>query len=65
MSVDEPFGRQPEPVKVHISGKREDVLYWFNQLMNRAEFKGDMTQPDTVRDANSMSFTIYPRAVND
>lgn len=62
---DEPFGRQPKPVKVTLHGDREDVLYWFYQLRNRAEFKGDVAQSDTTKDFNTVGFTIYPRAVNE
>lgn len=57
---DEPFGRQPKPVKVTLDGEHEDVVYWARILSQRAEFKGDMVQ---FKHANI--FTIYPRAVND
>lgn len=65
MSVDEPFGRQPKPVTVVIHGEREDTQMWLRDLMRLAEFKGDMVQVQTVRDMNTTSFKIYPRAVND
>lgn len=56
----EPFGRQPQPVKVTLDGESVDVEYWARILAQRAEFKGDMVQ---FKHANI--FTIYPRAVND
>lgn len=58
--IDEPFGRQPKPVEVILSGHPFDVEYWKRQLMLRAGYKGDIAQstgPDR--------FKIYPRAVND
>lgn len=58
--MDEPFGRQPQPVTVTIEGEWPDINYWLRQLSNRAEFKGDMVQSISVN-----SFKIYPRAVND
>jgi hypothetical protein len=58
--VDEPFGRQPQPVTVTLIGDTADVMYWIRQLGLRAEFKGD-----SVIYSGSNSFTIYPRAVND
>lgn len=58
---DEPFGRQPEPVKITLSGDPRDCEYWLYQLMRRAEFKGDLA----VRHTPSFVFTIYPRANND
>lgn len=57
---DEPFGRQPKPVVVSFSGEQVDIDYWLPHLKRRAEFKGDMTQQN-----GPLSFTIYPRAVND
>lgn len=57
---DEPFGRQPLPVKVTIEGDEIDVLYWMRDFMRRAGFKGDMVQQNLHN-----SFMIYPRAVND
>lgn len=59
--ADEPFGRQPQPVHVAITGSEQiDVNYWMNQLMQRAEFKGD-----SVQKGAGNTFHIYPRAVND
>lgn len=57
---DEPFGRQPQPVRVMLIGESIDVDYWLRVLMQRAEFKGDLTQS-----VGSATFVIYPRAVND
>lgn len=56
---DEPFGRQPEPVKVLFEGDSRDVAYYTQILMKAAGFKGDMVQKTEA------GFTIYPRAVND
>ncbi len=62
---DDPFGRQPEPVIVVIHGAREDILYWYDQLKRRAEFKGDVTQAENTGMFSAIAFKIYPRAVND
>lgn len=63
----EPFGRQPRPVTVTLSGEKEDVEYWRRELKRRAEFKGDMTQDfaPALAPGAPVGFTIYPRAVND
>lgn len=58
--MNEPFGRQPEPVRVLLTGDQQDVTYWKRELMRKAEFKGDLAQS-----TSPVSFTIYPRAVND
>ena len=55
----EPFGRQPKPVMVQITGEPEDIDYWMRELARRAGFKGDNVE------VFSNTFTIYPRAVND
>lgn len=64
-----PFGRQPMPVKVVITGETEDVMYWSRELARRAEFKGDMVQLGVGRHEagkpSTKEFTIFPRAVND
>lgn len=57
---DEPFGRQPQPVSVLLTGDILDVDYWMRQFMQRAEFKGDVAQK-----RDNFSFVVYPRAVND
>jgi len=56
---DEPFGRQPKPVKVTLQGERIDVDHYISRLIRAADSHGEMI----VR--NGTSFTIYPRAVND
>jgi hypothetical protein len=61
---DEPFGRQPKPVTVTVAGEHPDTTYWANILKARAEFKGDDTNWITSS-GDSLSFRIYPRAVND
>ena len=59
--TDEPFGRQPKPVTVAITGDDpRDVAYWVRELSKRAEFKGD-----TAQRIHPSSFIIHPRAVND
>lgn len=67
--TDEPFGRQPKPVKVTITGENAaDVLDWIRHLSRAAEYKGDNVQMGTGHHYLSEStkeFTIYPRAVND
>ncbi len=57
---DEPFGRQPMPVTVTITGDQRDVDYWFQALYGRAESHGD-----TAQRLSDSQFRIYPRAVND
>lgn len=66
---DEPFGRQPKPIKVRVTGENAyDVITWARLLATRAEFKGDQVQLGPgwhdVCDSTK-EFTIYPRAVND
>lgn len=64
MSENEPFGRQPQPVKIRITGEQTDVDYWLRQFRHRAEFKGDLVQ--TLNNGGGAAeFSIFPRAVND
>lgn len=58
---DEPFGRQPMPVTVIMTGNPIDVEYYRNQIISRIE--GGSYDVCTVADHNT--FTIHPRAVND
>lgn len=58
--IDEPFGRQPKPVKVTLDGESIDVEFWARHIKRACEFKGDLVE---FKHANI--FTIYPRAVND
>jgi hypothetical protein len=63
---DEPFGRQPRPVTITISGTDDrDIEPWVTRLKRGCEYKGDDTSQ--VRRVKNVSaeFTIYPRAVND
>lgn len=61
---DEPFGRQPKPVKVTLEGDPIDIAFWMRHLIRVAQYKGDQIHlPFMPRDKDS--FTIYPRAVND
>jgi hypothetical protein len=57
---DELFSRQPGIVVVTLLGDQRDIDYWLRELMNRAEFKGDVASRTSIN-----SFSIYPRAVND
>ena len=63
--TDEPFGRQPEPVRIKLRGSPEDVRYWLREFRLRAEFKGDVASSTTYDSDGHAEFTIYPRAVND
>lgn len=68
--IDEPFGRQPLPVTITITGHDIDVQYWFQRLRMVAESCGDNVerQVDSVLHKypnSTKSFKIYPRAVND
>lgn len=58
--TDSPFGRQPQPVTIHINGEQIDVEYWRNKLMHYVENQG----PD-VNPIGYGAFRIFPRAVND
>ena len=60
MTENEPFGRQPKPVKVTFEGEAQDVLPWIREFRRRAEYKGDMTV-----DCGPWSFTIHHRAINN
>lgn len=58
-SENEPFGRQPQPVLVAMTGDLRDVENYMRILRQAAERSGDNTE----RMGNQ--FKIYPRAVND
>lgn len=58
-SENEPFGRQPQPVLVAMTGDLRDVEHYMAILRRAAEYSGDITH----RMGNQ--FQIYPRAVND
>jgi hypothetical protein len=61
---DEPFGRQPKPVRVIIAGTDPiDVSFWKRELMRLAQYKGDDVEEGGTDYSNA--FMIYPRAVND
>jgi hypothetical protein len=62
MSTNEPFGRQPKPVKVIFEGEPEDVNHFMHMLGSYIEHK---TLHQVGWDRTSGHFTIYPRAVND
>lgn len=68
--VDEPFGRQPLPVVVIITGvDRIDVEYWCREFIRRAEGRGDMVYAITSTAIGHLGyrkqFSISPRAVNE
>lgn len=66
--MDEPFGRQPKPITVTITGEYAEVHAWYIYLKHRAEYKGDATQGyvgEWVNEVYQRKFTIFPRAVND
>lgn len=59
--TNEPFGRQPQPVQIVVTGKEaEDVVFWVRHIKRACEFKGDL-----VEQRGFTQLTIYPRAVND
>lgn len=58
--TNEPFGRQPQPVKFTMEGETIDIDYWFNLIKRMAESRGY----NTVERHRNI-FTIYPGAVND
>lgn len=57
---DEPFGRQPKPVKVTLEGDNIDIDFWYREFSRCA----DQLSANTVQKHRNI-FTIYPRAVND
>lgn len=60
--TDEPFGRQPQPVIVVMTGDARDVEHYRSLIMGYI----DRTSYDhCVYNPAKDEFTIYPRAVND
>ncbi len=59
--TDEPFGRQPQPVRVVLVGEPIDVDHYRNRLIYIIE-NGSL---DVCTKTDTHIFTIYPRAVND
>jgi hypothetical protein len=59
MSDNDPFGRQPQPVRVELYGDQRDIDLFISLLRAAAE----RTDASTQRMGNQ--FKIYPRAVND
>lgn len=57
---DEPFGRQPKPVKITFEGEQIDIDYYMNVIRSFIE---NRSYDNAVRAGNVV--TIYPRAVND
>lgn len=54
--MNEPFGRQPKPVKFTLEGETEDIDYWFKVISNLV---------DDIQREHRNIFTVHPRAVND
>jgi hypothetical protein len=66
----EPFGRQPQPVSVTITGHELDVDFWVRHLFSAASYKGDNVERKPALILHNYpkmeaTFYIYPRAVND
>lgn len=57
---DEPFGRQPQPVRVDFSGDLRDVETYLKLVKRFIESRG---YDNCERMGNQLK--IYPRAVND
>ena len=58
--IDEPFGRQPEPVEVIFKGDPRDVEHYIRKIqafIERSSYANVVRENDHIR--------IYPRAVND
>jgi hypothetical protein len=60
LAANEPFGRQPKPVSITLTGDLRDVEHYMQVLRRAAEHSGDNTSQ-----LSDCEFTIYPRAVND
>lgn len=60
--TDEPFGRQPKPVRVVLTGDAIDVAHYRSLIMGYIE---RTSYDHCVYNPTDDSFTIYPRAVND
>lgn len=56
----EPFGRQPQPVRITASGDLRDVDYYLNRIKSIIE---NNSYDNVERMGNQLM--IYPRAVND
>lgn len=64
--TDEPFSRQPKPVKVTFEGEEQDVRYYASRILAIIENNSYDNCVMTIDKAsNTVSLTIYPRAVND
>lgn len=59
--TDEPFGRQPQPVRVVLTGDPIDVDHYRSKIIGYIE----RSSYDTCSKSDPNTFTIYPRAVND
>jgi hypothetical protein len=56
----EPFGRQPQPVRLDFTGDLRDVSYYMDRIKSYFE---NATYDNVERMGNQL--IIYPRAVND
>lgn len=59
--TDEPFGRQPEPVTITLSGHPLDVEYYKSILMRLVRQRSY----DNTMDIAEGAFKILPQAVNE
>lgn len=58
--VDEPFGRQPQPVHIKFIGEQIDIdhyMRWIAQGIENGSYANVVKEHDTM--------TIYPGIVND
>jgi hypothetical protein len=63
--TDEPFGRQPKPVRVILVGEPADVTTYVTRLRGYIE-RSSYDVTSILQDGGGLSiFTIHPRAVND
>ncbi len=60
--TEEPFGRQPQPVKVVMTGDARDVEYYRRLIMRVIE---NGSYDNCVYNPSEDLFTIYPGAVNE
>lgn len=59
--TDEPFGRQPQPVRLEFKGEQIDIDHYMSRIVSWIK----QTSYDTTTCGSNNSLTIYPRAVND
>lgn len=59
-TTNEPFGRQPQPVKITFEGDQRDIDRYFREIYRKLSLG---TYDNVERNGNVIM--IYPRAVND